>query len=636
MCFSLALWQYPLSLLAVALIAQAGELTPQAQYEGKTVAHIRFDPPTQPLVPAELTRLVAVFEGAPLHLADIRATIKRLYGTGEYTEVEVDTETTGDGLTLIFRTAAQWFVGPVDIRGKVHAPPNVSQLTNATQLNLGTPFDDTDMTTAVNNLRDVLQRNGLYSAAIAPTVTRDPDHRQVSITFLVKSGKRARFTMPVVIGDTKIPAADLARAAKYKEIFFFPWKPVTEAATQTGLENIRHKYEKQDRLTASVELDHMDHLLPQNRVRPTIRADGGPKIEFQSEGAKVSKGTLRKYVPVFDEGTVNRDLLVAGTRNLRDYFQNRGYFDVQVDFSSRQTSQDVEKITYTVSPGDTHRLVSVEVKGNRYFSTPVIRERMYLQPKGFIRFRHGRYSQSFASRDEQSIQALYRDNGFRDCHVTANVIDDYRGEKGSVAITIEIDEGPQYLVSSLKVNGITREDKNAIISKLTSSAGQPFSDTSVGLDRNYILDQYQSAGYPNATFDFHATPAGPHRFDLEYDIGEGMPQYVRDVLISGLYTSRRRLIAPLISLHPGDPLSWNEMGRMQRHFYNLGVFDKVDIAIQNPDGDTQQKYVDFHCVEGHLYTVAVGVGAELAKIGGSASSVGNPTGVTGFAPRFDL
>jgi hypothetical protein len=34
--------------------------------------------------------------------------------------------------------------------------------------------------------------------------------------------------------------------------------------------------------------------------------------------------------------------------------------------------------------------------------------------------------------------------------------------------------------------------------------------------------------------------------------------------------------------------------------------------------------------------VAVGVGAELAKIGGSASSVGNPTGVTGFAPRFDL
>ena len=41
-------------------------------------------------------------------------------------------------------------------------------------------------------------------------------------------------------------------------------------------------------------------------------------------------------------------------------------------------------------------------------------------------------------------------------------------------------------------------------------------------------------------------------------------------------------------------------------------------------------------VEGHIYTMALGVGAEIAKIGGSATSISNPTGVTGFAPRFDL
>ena len=75
---------------------------------------------------------------------------------------------------------------------------------------------------------------------------------------------------------------------------------------------------------------------------------------------------------------------------------------------------------------------------------------------------------------------------------------------------------------------------------------------------------------------------------------------------------------------------------MQRRLYNLGVFDKVDMAIQNPDGDEEDKYVDFHCVEGHLYALGIGLGAEIAKIGGSATSVSNPTGTTGFAPRFDL
>ena len=130
------------------------------------------------------------------------------------------------------------------------------------------------------------------------------------------------------------------------------------------------------------------------------------------------KGTLQKYVPVFDEGTVNQDLLVTGARNLRDYFQNRGYFDAQVDVASHQTNADLETITYTVSLGDIHRVVKVDVKGNRYFTTAEIRERMFLQPKGFIRLRHGRYSQSFATRDEQAIQALYRDSGFRDCQVS--------------------------------------------------------------------------------------------------------------------------------------------------------------------------------------------------------------------------
>src|ERR1051326_8335621 len=60
------------------------------------------------------------------------------------------------------------------------------------------------------------------------------------------------------------------------------------------------------------------------------------------------------------------------------------------------------------------------------------------------------------------------------------------------------------------------------------------------------------------------------------------------------------------------------------------------MAIQNPDGLEQQKYVDFHLVEGHLYSMGLGVGAELAKIGGSATTNANPTGSNGVAPRVDL
>ena len=623
-------------LLTMTPLIQADDLTPPVEYEGKTVTRVRFEPPAQPLDSANLNRLVAVSEGAQLHLADVRGAIKRLYSTGEYSTIEVDTEPAPGGVSLVFRTTGQWFVGPVEVRGKLNQPPDSGQLVAATRLDLGTPFNDGDVEAAVANLRSLLQRNGLYRGTITPKVERDPQHQEVAIIFQLDSGKRARYTLPNIIGDTKLPVDEIAHAAKYKEILFLPWKPVTQARTQMGIQNIRSRYEKKDRLTATVSLDHADYLAANNRVQPTIRADGGPVIKIVAEGAKISKGTLQRYVPVFDEATVNQDLLVTGARNLRDYFQNRGYFDVQVDLTSHNTNPDLEIITYTVSLGDVHRVVSVDVKGNRYFTTAQIRERMYLQPKGFIRLRHGRYSESFATRDEKAIQALYRDNGFRDCQVVTNTIDDFQGKKGDVAITINIEEGAPYLVSNLAVNGMTLKNRDAIVSALASSPAQPFSETAVAMDRDYILDFYQSAGYPNATFDYRATPVGPHDIDLQYNITEGTPQYVRDVVITGLRTSRPRLVTPQLTLHAGDSLSWNEMGRMQRHLYNLGVFDKVDMAIQDPDGETDRKFVDFHFVEGHLYTMAVGVGAEIAKIGGSATSISNPNGTTGFAPRFDL
>ena len=67
-------------------------------------------------------------------------------------------------------------------------------------------------------------------------------------------------------------------------------------------------------------------------MRASIEADGGPVVKITAQEAKISRGKLKRYVPVFEEQSVNNDLLVSGARNLRDYFQFQGYFDVQVDF----------------------------------------------------------------------------------------------------------------------------------------------------------------------------------------------------------------------------------------------------------------------------------------------------------------
>src|SRR3954447_12217661 len=412
-----------LSLFAV--LSKGADLAAPTEYEGRPISEVRYEPRSQPVATPDLARLVTFKSGTPLHAEEVRDAIKRLYATGEYSNIEVEAVPDGNSVALVIRTTEQWFVGPVEVHGKVKMPPSEGQLQNAARLELGTPFDDPDLDTATEGIRNLLQRNGLYLAKIEPKIERDAEHQQVSMTFRVDSGKRARFTTPVIIGDTRVDPEKVMKWAKYHG--WFRWKQATQDNTQRGLRNIRGKYNKQDRLTADVTLDHEDYLPDENRVRATIAANGGPKIKIATDGAKVSKGNLEKYVPVFDEETVNRDLLVRGVRNLRDYFQNKGYFDVEVDYSSTDVSKDERNITYVITPGERHKVVSVEVHGEHYFNEDQIRERMFTHTAGFLVLRHGRYSEGFSRRDEAAIKALYQDNGFRDVKVSLNAIDDYKG-----------------------------------------------------------------------------------------------------------------------------------------------------------------------------------------------------------------
>jgi outer membrane protein insertion porin family len=613
---------------------KAADLASPEVYEGKPVVGIRYQPAAQPVAAADLARLLPFRPGDAVSLGMVRAWIKNLYSTGNYTNIQVNAEPLDRGVVLVAHTEPQWFVGTVSIAGRTNRPPNEGQLANATGLELGAPYHDGDLQSAIRGVRELLERNGLYHATVEPHVERDAAHYQIDFTFIVRAGKRGRLTLPAIAGDTRIPPAELAKAAQYRGWFF--WKPATESNIQSGLRRIRRTYLKNDRLTAAVALERRDYLAAVNRVRPVIRADGGPKVRIVAEGAKISRSNLKKYIPVYEAETLNRDILVRGASNLRDYFQNKGYFDVQIDFKTATVSPDLEIITYRITPGVRHKLVKVIIQGNRYFGRDEIQSRLFLHSSGFLYLRHGRYSEGFAKRDREALERLYRANGFQQVHVNIKAIDDYKGKKGDVAALIEIEEGPQYTVSKLDLTGIPGADRTEIFARMASVPGQPYSQASIAVDRDSILRFYQSKGYPEVAFDSQLTPGpGAHQMALRYNIALGQPQFVREVLVSGLRHTRQRLVAPNVLLKAGDPLSWTAMGETQRRLYNLGVFDKVDMAVQNREGNTESKYVLFHVGEGRRYFTAIGAGAEIARIGGQ-TDLNSPAGATGFSPRINL
>jgi outer membrane protein insertion porin family len=627
------------------LLLMAGEpATLMAQYqnfEGKPVLAIHFEPVEQPLEPSERFEILPLKAEQPLRMSVVRASIDRLFATGRYADIQVDAQPYQDGVIITFVTKNSWFITGISVAGKVSDPPNPGQLENATRLDLGQPFTEAELQRALDGQKRLLESNGLHRSRLHPVFQYDNSHQQVSIRFEVDSGPRTHFGPPVLTGDLKLERGKILTATKFRRWFVHTWKPVTQLRIRQGLDGVRALYLKDNRLEAKVSLESMKYEPDANQDVPTLHIDAGPRIQVHAIGSKLSQRVLKRYVPIFEERAVDRDLLVEGERNLRDYLQSQGYYEAEVEFKQQNVINDKAAIDYLINTGKRHKLVAIEISGNQYFTTEQIRERMFLQTASFLQFPHGRYSENLLARDVDSIRNLYDSNGFHDVEVATRSQDNYRGKEGDIAAFLTVKEGPQRFIDKVQVDGVVKLDKSRLISLLSSAEGQPFSEFNVAVDRDTILAQYFVYGFPRATFEWSSKPAAePNRVDLFFKIDEGQQQFVREVLINAnsLKTTNPNLVYHNLLLNPGDPLSPTAITDTQRRLYDLGVFARVDTGIENPDGETDHKYVLYNMEEAARYSLAFGVGAELARIGGCQTCLDAPAGQTGFSPRvsFDI
>jgi len=606
--------------------------------EGRTISRIDFEPAAQPLTREELDRLLPLRTGSPLRQADVRQSLQKLFETGRYADVAVDAEPSGDGVAVRISTQLSYFVGGVSIDG-VADPPNRNQLLTASKLELGAPFVETQMMESVENLQERLRANGLYRSRIRYDLDRDPVTEEVGIQFPLNSGPRARFDAVLLTGKFERPADKIIRSTRWRRGFgpiqFPGWSQATENRIQTGIERVRRDFQNQNRLQVRVTLDRLEYHDKTNTVTPTLVIDSGPLIEVRTTGASVSQSRLRLLIPIYQEHAVDRGLLLEGERNLVDYFQSQGYFDAAATYGEESPEPGIQRIIYAIMRNARHKLVGIEITGNRFFDTNILRERLSVRAAGVLRNRYGRYSRKLRDNDRAAILDLYRSNGFRDVQVAATTLDDYKGRTDDLGVRFEIEEGPLWSVNQLEIEGVPPEDIAYLRSIIQSAAGQAFSEANIAADRDAILTYFFNDGYSDATFDWSQTPSGvPNRANLHYTIRLGERQYVRDLLVRGLESTRPHVVLGRILIHPGDPISQGRIGETQQKLYDLGIFSKVRTALQNPDGKEEKKYVLFQLDEAARYSFNVGIGAELARIGGGVETFDSPAGTTGFSPRI--
>lgn len=633
-----------LTVLVFTLFAAAARAPAQdpVAFEGRLVERVQFDPPNQPLPSGELDNLLPFKAGSPLKASDIRLAIDKLYATGRYSDISIDgtlDEHDHGGVILTITTRETYFVGGVTFDG-VAEPPTKGQLLTAAKLELGSQFWESDLEQSAENIQERLRANGLYQSQLSFHVDRFPDTEEVLVHFKITPGARARFDGVNLTGDFTTPTQNIVSETHWRRDFAFihlpGWRQETESLVSSGVNRVLENLQRGDHLEATVELDDLAYHEDSNTVTPALLIDSGPTLLVRTEGAKLSRRALRQLIPIYEERSVDRNLLAEGRRNLVEYFQSRGFFDAAVDFNASPMQNNREVIDYSITLNQRHTLSDIAIYGNRFFDTSTLRERMEITPAHWLTSNYGHYSQQILDRDIAAIRDLYRSNGFRDAEVSAQVEDDYKGIHGHLAVILDVKEGPQWFVHALTIEGAPASDLPYLRSVLQSTEGQPFSEANVAADRDSILSYYFSNGYPDATFEWSQSPASANHVDVTYTIAPGKRVYVRSVIVRGLHTTHASLIDKRITLEPGDPISLSQMAAMQQKLYDLGIFSRVETAIQNPDGDEDSKYVLLDVDEANRYSFNVGIGAQLGRIGAGVTTFDEPAGTTGFVPRISL
>ena len=617
--------------LAAPLIARTA-MAQQPSVEGKPIAEVRVldDSGRRVAIAAKLPLL----PGRPFDFATERESLRVLYRTGDYADVRVTAAPEAAGLRVDFVVRRNYYNNLVHIVG-LKAPPAESTALAAMRLTLGEPFRESSLRDAMARLQQALRDDGFYLAKVTPTLSAHEDTRQMDISVSVDPGPRARVGAITIENHTPYPDRILLRRSGIS-----PRNEPTSARVSRGEQRLKQFLVNQGHLGATVRIAPGAYDSGTNHVPLAYDATAGPRVRVEITGARLRKGNLRKLLPIYAEGAVDDDLLQEGRRNIRDYFERQGYFDAQVQVTSAEKGAERE-ITYQVSRGERFRLEGVSFEGNRYFNSTLLDSRLQLQAASFAS--NGRFSQQMVRDDSDSIRSLYLANGFRGATVTSHVDDQYHGRRNRLFVTFQISEGPQTRVTSLQLQGNHALGTKELMSVVGSTPGQPYSELGVASDRNNILALYYNDGYPEARFNDQILPGGtPDAIRLVYQIVEGARIDVDRVLLTGYQYTRPGIISRQVEIQPGGPLREGDVVETQRRLYNLGVFNRVQIAPQNPQGTDPNKAVVVAVQEGQRYTVGYGVGFEVQRLAGNTSNApststttgGNPSGTTiGASPR---
>jgi outer membrane protein insertion porin family len=626
-----------------AVAAAWGQLAPpgpQAAYEGQTVSAVSLIAnPHRDLEP--FRAVVTQKTGEPYSEKKVEESAAALQKMGGFEKVQINVVPEIQGLRVNFVLEPAWYLGATDFPG-VGKYFSYTRLLQVVDLPDEDPYDPTRIPVSENALRDFLHRNGYFQSKVHVEPQIDDSHQLVNVSFVVEMGKQARIGSVNVVGPTEPQSSRLLRAARglrarLTGALLKPGKPYAPERISAATTLMKRVLVSQHRLASSIQENPPQYRAENNRVDVSFKVEVGPVVKVETTGAKLTvipflAGRQRKkLIPIYSEGAVDQDLVDEGQRNLIDYFQKKGYYDVKVSTKFERGPEQI-LVVYQIDRGKKHKVDRIIFHGNHELSDKELRAQVTVK-KSHI-WTHGSLSQKLLKQSADNIQALYRDRGYEDAKVTPRVVD----HEPKIDVAFDVQEGPQTLVEDVQVTG----NQNIEYEKLTAPvsfqlrAGTPFSPRKLAEDRNRISATYLNHGYLNASVKVtvNRSAGDPHRVNVSYAITEHQLVRISEVVYLGQKQTRLSLIRKTAQLPPETPMRRGQMLEAESRLYDLNIFDWSSVGSRKPITDQTDEMALVKVHEAKRNELTYGFGFEVSHRGGNIP--GGTVAIPGGGPGIGL
>jgi len=269
----------------------------------------------------------------------------------------------------------------------------------------------------------------------------------------------------------------------------------------------------------------------------------------------------------------NVQRLKQDMRDIRKAYEARGFALADIDYQMEIEEETNEaKAKIIIQEKMRVRIKEICVEGNESFSDKKLLKLM--RTRRDTLFTSGLYREEVLELDLERIISFYHQQGFLDVKVLTD--SSFGPEKKKMYITVKIDEGKQYLVGEIKIEGALIFPESQIRERLSMTGGDVFNRDEVKYDISSVQSFYFEKGHISAEVEIDTIlDEKTGEIGLVYKIVENELAYVDKIKVRGNTKTRDIVIRRQLRLYPGEAFDGNKLKRSKERLYNLGYFQEV-------------------------------------------------------------